>query len=99
MQSKVCYTLLVFMLLVALGLTVATFLLPPPSVAAAPDTPNVECEQCTYIGFQVNCYDGHCSQNLANPYKHGVYFRYRCVNTCTGQVGYPVIFQYCHPIC
>lgn len=68
-----------------------------PLVAGAsgdPPGPDIPCPYCDYIGFEVDCYDSHCSQ----PYPHGVYYRYWCCD-CWENCHVETEFRYCHNIC
>lgn len=51
-----------------------------------------------YLGFQTVCYDrNHCNQSTA--YKHGQYFRYKHLDTCTGFYTIEVVFDRCITVC
>jgi hypothetical protein len=85
------------LLVVTLILMMGSIFIDPVYANAEKDNKSPCGENCTYIGMRVDCYDSHCDQS--SVYKHGAYFKYYCVDTCTGYSWYQEYFQYCRSIC
>lgn len=54
-------------------------------------------DNCTFVGMTVTCYDYHCT--LDPELEHGVYYRYYCRDTCTGDTWYQLQYKYCRSTC